>query len=227
MYKKRLIFASFVSMLISYSIAQSLRIEGAYCNDYGKIIITSDTFYYLDRSYSHSNEIKYNDTLAICTWKEVDNKILFVKSKDPYDDIKVSVRDCDKINPDNDSVRISFNMSNIQKDIKIWINYDTTSKLMMDLTNGTNYVVPRTTRCFSFIIEPNSGVKEHTALGEFYGLLYFRSPEIEINSEKDIEISIPNFSMNFFSKYYIRGDYIYIDGNNIFWRGEKYMKIKD
>ena len=213
---KKIYFLLLQSMLFSMSWANDINIKGTYVNDYGKVVITDSMFYFVASDVN----VWENDTLATCTWKKVEENLILVESVDPYKQISVVVDKRNEETVSSDSIKISFDLGQEQKYMKVEVFNEVCNSFK---SNTYDVQVPKSTKLITFAIEPNRGTIDHTSLGEYYGLKYFLSPEIEIdNNFNTVSVSVLNLSLSFFEHYYIRGDYVYIKDGVLHWKGKEY-----
>ena len=203
--------------------ANDIDIKGTYVNDCGRVVITDSMFYYV--AFDVDVNIWENDTLAICTWKKVEDNLILIESVDPYKQISLVVNNRNEKKVSNDSIKISFDLGQEQKYMQVEVFNEFCNSFK---SNTYDVQIPKSTKLFHFVIEPNRGTVDHTALGEYYGLKYFLSPEIEIdNNFNSISVCVSNLLLSFFEQYYIRGDYVYIKDGILHWKGEKFKDWRD
>jgi len=79
---------------------------------------------------------------------------------------------------------------------------------------------------FSFSFQPKYYVESSPA-GQYFGVLCHRYPyEVNLDSEKNIVIKLPNITDILFYQYYIFGEYIQVLHHGIKWRGDYYKKFR-
>lgn len=60
---------------------------------------------------------------------------------------------------------------------------------------------------------------------QYYGLLYLDFPEIKMEGHNYMKVNLPFMNELFFRKYYLYGEYMKIESDNIIsWRGNSYCR---
>ncbi len=211
-----------ISLLYSILLCAN-NLNGEYINDSGcKILISGSTMYYIERQ--DHNPLWYNDTLAICNIKVVNDHFFEISSQYPYVDIICNMKVSSSYTPQKkDSILIEFDYPYDWDDLMLSINIG----LKTYYSNKKSIQIPSSTKRFSFSIEPTLKRPIHTVEGQSYGIVCLAPIPINIEpSTNKIYISLPTLDNHFFEKYYIKSDYAYYDENIIKWKGNIYVKRK-
>ena len=215
-----LLFILFFSQTIH---SQSSYQEECYISDdLERIIIKNDTLY-LVANQPHLR-LFWNDTIAVCKVERLTESLLRVSSFYTTDDMKKDVIVDFNYKPNkSDSIQIEFDMPYDLDNLDIAV-YGEGIKECKRKSNNT-FIISREERFFNFSITP-IGYIPHSVEGSFYGLLYFTSSAIDLNEEIDsVHITIPFINNAFFQRYYIKEDYIYVEGDLCHWKGKVYHKV--
>ena len=196
-------------------------LDGEYLDESGyKIIISDSTMYYIE--YDEHIHQWYNDTLAICNIKIVNDHFFEINSQDPYEELFRNMKIYPSYTPqEKDSILIIFDYP---------YNWD---KLLLSINIGFNTYyykkkcirIPNSTNSFSFSMEPTIKRPIHTVEGQSYGIVCLAPIPIDIEPNKNkIMISLPTLNNHFFEKYYIKNEYVYFDNKVIKWKGNVFEK---
>lgn len=224
------IFSAFVILFFNLLGVYAQQIN-RYKDETGReIMITDSFFYYIEKHPSYP--YWYNDTLAVCTFKRVNNDFLELNSQNPYQTIaseyKVLRSTVEYL--DKDSLEISFQIPYDRGELIISIistnvfpvkNYD-----FIYSQSNNSIIIPRKIKDFTYSIMPDDrNAIVHDVRGMNYGILFIISESITLESDINyIEISIPSLTNSFFEKYYVKGEYARIVGNTIIWKGRTFIK---
>lgn len=211
-----------------YAHGQEKDVSGIYYSDYGtKIEIVGNEFNYIIPQ-THS-PIWYNDTLAKCTFKWIDDNLIELNSTPPniiaLKGLKVVQSSDSTI---NDSIKVSFSFPQLSSNLKISVNTNTFKDFSFTCSKSHREVmIPNNVESISFYIEPER-LKPHTSDGLFYGIVGFDSfQEYQMEKGKNhVLIEIPAIDDSFFERYYIKGCYAKISNGIITWNGDSFKKDK-
>ena len=73
-------------------------------------------------------------------------------------------------------------------------------------------------------IYPDSINNIHTIRGQSFGLQEIRLLTNLDVGKGDVVIKIPTLDNHFFERYFIENEYIYIEENKIYWKGNVYKR---
>ena len=186
--------------------------NGVYHNESGSrmIEIINDTLKLFSCSSSslEEGERSYHP-LAICQITEVNNTFFEINSidwpmqGDAFKDISIT----EEVSGNNAPYEISFEVPNASKPIKFEVRVGTnlysgvTEKGKCTIVLDRNGVNPP--ESFSFSFQPKYYVESSPA-GQYFGVLCHRYPyEVNLDSEKNIVIKLPNITDILFYQYYI------------------------
>ena len=169
---------------------------------------------------------------AICQITEVSNTFFEINSieglikRGVFKDISIT----EEASGNNAPYEISFEVPNAYRPIKFEVRVGTnlysgvTEKGKCTIVLDRNGVNPP--ESFSFSFQPKYYVESSPA-GQYFGVLCHRYPyEVNLDSEKNIVIKLPNITDILFYQYYIFGEYIQVLHHGIKWRGDYYKKFR-
>lgn len=221
------IFCFIFSMLMCCIINISAQnISGQYYkeNSSYKIVIENSHFYYIEKE--EHMPIWFNDTLAICSYEWIDKNFIKINSKNPFE-TAISNMTC-SVSQDstfNDSIKVLFEMP-CEMPLLIDI-YDKESYHSCFKWIKSNKVVklPKSICNFHFDISMEF-LMPHKIDGRFFGVTCLGPfGDIKIDDMKNsIKINIPKLNSSFFEKYYVVDEYVKVESNCIYWKGDKFIK---
>lgn len=203
-------------------------------NSMNKVLITDDRFYYMESEAGWSN-----DTLAVCSWIQIDDQFIEIKLTENYADlpfknmnVSTAVDSCLSA----DSIRFVFSIPYTKSELNIVISGTQKgfSKQVIEMIvyskDKSEFVFPNNWAHIDYIqITPRENKKEHASFGRFYGLseftVYFRKDVITQN----INVCIINIPLHnsYFEKYYIKNcEYVRVHNDTISWKGRTFVKRK-
>lgn len=211
----------FLSVLPFYLMCQAANINGTYVNEFGDKIILSDSEFIYIENQSHF-PVWYNDTLAVCNVKKINSNLFEINSIDNSDiqNKSIEISHFNNYSKD-DSIKISFEIPFPLRCLHLSINTDLG---VYSNTNGENYIyIPRETKQYilSAWKEP---VTTHTVIGQSFGVIRFDSKPLQIDNHGDILLKIPFLDSGFFERYSITGEFFYLKGKKIYWKGSVYKR---
>ena len=223
--KKIVIFSLLFNLIYFFSFGQK-NLMGTYFNESGsKIEVSGYEFNYIE---PHGDTpIWYNDTLAKCTLKWVDDNFIELNSVPSYiiaqQGLKV-VQSLDSTIRDSIKVDFSIPYQRNNLDISVFCNSVKTFNLNYS-KNSRELILPNDTKTITFSISPGIYLTPHSVDGLYYGVLYYSSAEYVIEKRINyILIEIPAIDDTFFEKYYVKGDYAKVSKDSITWKGEVFVK---
>ena len=205
-------------------------LSGNYYNELGMFIkIENNKFTYIIPQ-THS-PIFYSDTLAECTFERVDNNFIEINSVSPLLSLQNELHISQNFETSiDDSIKVVFMAPYYSGSLTISITTDFTFQNLYEFhysKNNNSIMLPKTTTSFLYGFAPqSSSIKTHDVEGAFYGIMCIE-PLLFCNVESGknaISITIPALNNSFFEKYYVKGEYVRIRGNNIIWKGEEFIK---
>ena len=218
-YTVLLFLLCFSQMAYSQSTCQ----EECYTSDnMEKIIIKNDTLYLV--VYQPHLILFWNDTIAVCKVERLAESLLRVSSFYTTDDMEKDVIvDFNYESNKSDSIQIKFDIPFDLYDLDIAVFGEGIKECKRKSNNI--FLISRKERFFNFCIAPKDYLP-HSIEGSFYGLLYYMSSGIDLKEDTDsVYITIPFINNAFFQRYYIKEDYIYIEGDMLHWKGKVYNKV--
>ena len=199
-----------------------------------EIIINDSLFYYIENQHP-SSPIWYNDTLAKCTIKRINDEFMELNSPYPYQLLFSGYNILKRTvgNVGKDSIKICFQMAYDRGPLNIsilsrdsyypfkWKNYDWKFS-----QSNSQITLPKTFESFSYTISPDQKNQViHEVLGINYGILFIQDYDILVEKDVNyIQINIPSLTNSFFEKYYVKKEYARIIGDTIFWKGRTFIK---
>lgn len=217
----------FCFCLYCHAYGQKKDISGIYISDSSpKIEIKGEELIYTE--HSDHLPIWHNDTLAICKIKQVDKHVWEISSLDSFYDIYRTM----EIVPSychlsTDSVKVIFQFPYSLDDLRIKISTDMCF-FSNDGVDSKCVYIPKGTEKIVFFISLEDGSIIHTVYGQSYGVRYLQSFEEHIDPNADcITIKLPLLDNHFFEKYLITREYIYVDGDKLYWKDKDFKKIRE
>jgi hypothetical protein len=213
-------------VLYCYFVYGQRNLTGIYINKWGdKIEIKRNRL-----NYKIADNLEcpffYNDTLAKCVFKWVDDNFIELNSTSPYviacQGLKV-IQSTDSIV--TDSIQVSFSIPS-QNHLKASITTNAFKTYNLNYSkNSRELMLPKGTKSISFSISPDAYFTPHSIDGLYYGVLLFSSIEYSIERKTNhINIEIPAIDDTFFERYYVKGDYAKISNDSITWKGIVFVK---
>lgn len=206
-----------------YLTCQAININGTYINKYGEKIVISDSLFIYIVKQSHL-PIWYNDTLAVCNVKLINSSLLEINSLDNFEEQDKSIEiSYSNTYSKGDSTRICFKCPLPMKELRLSVK---TEFGVFFNTNEENYIyVPRESKQYVFSAwkEP---VTTHTVIGQALGIIRYDSRLFYIHGDGDIQLKIPFLDRQFFERYCVTGEYLYLKRNKMYWKGNIYKKAK-
>lgn len=212
-------------------------ITGKYYHEYanGKyyeeeyLEIADSVFYYIiDQSQRHVI-MYHNDTLAKCTYKNVDDHFIELNS---INDCSGILSTQSNIDMPNDSILIKFTMPYDIGDLCIGIltigdaDINDADIEFMYSEQRQTVTIPNGTTSIIFDIKPEY-LQDFNPNGEYYGRIRFSVVGFFIEQDVNyVEIEIPFIDNSFFEEYCVKGEYARIEKDTITWKGERYKKKK-
>ena len=93
------------------------------------------------------------------------------------------------------------------------------------LNKQTAIKLPKGIKKFGFSVRPEE-IHPHSPDGSFWGVTCF-CPILDFDIGKGtnlIEINLPNINDSFFEQYYVVDEYVRVENNKLYWKGEVYIK---
>lgn len=218
---------------ISSTLCFSKDLSGTYINEYGeRIVIDGDMLFLMAREQTTHSPIWWEkDTLATCLIKRINKSLLEVNSVDVKLLRTWSIESVYEERID-DSIKINFVIPYTRDDLEITVG---AFPQYRDYKNKNHEKTVNIPRCkeIDFEIRPTKEIVEHRP-GISDGRLYFGSFDLPIHDGnipvKDgvnrIDIKLPSMDDLFFSRYYVRDEYIYVKENILHWKGKEFRKRK-
>lgn len=200
--------------------------SGTYvCESGARIEIKGDAFIYTE--HLDHMPIWYNDTLSVCKIKRVDKHVLEISSLDSFYDVYRTMEISSSKNDfKSDSIEVSFQFPYSFNDLNISIS--TGDKNYYNNISRRHVNIPKGTKKITFTIFPQKGGAIHTVYGQSYGVMYLQSFDEDIAPDADsITIKLPLLDNHFFEKYLITREYVYIDGDRLYWKDMNFKRINN
>jgi len=209
----------------------------SYEDEVGFEIVIKDSLFYYIENHHPSYPVWYNDTLAKCIIKRINDEFMELNSPYPYEllfsgynILKQTVENVGK-----DSIKICFQMPYDRGPLNIsiwakdsyypfrWKDYDWEFS-----QSNTQITLPKTFESFSYSISPDQKNQViHEMLGINYGILFIKDYEIHVEKDVNyIQINIPSLTNSFFEKYYVNKEYVRTVGDTIIWKGRTFIKTR-
>jgi hypothetical protein len=206
----------------------------SYKDECGFEIIIKDSLFYYIENHHPSCPIWYNDTLAKCTIKRINDEFMELNSPYPYQQLlsgynilkqtvenvgKDSIKICFQMPYDRGPLSISISLRDFYYPFK-WKNYDWEFS-----QSNSPIILPKTFESFSYSISPvQRNQVIHEVLGINYGILFIQDNDILVEKDVNyIQINIPSLTNSFFEKYYVNKEYVRIIGDTIIWKGRTFI----
>ena len=225
--RRKLLFVIFLINLLGINAQQIKR----YKNELGyKIEIADSIFYYIENHGTYP--YWYNDTLAMCSIKQINNEFIELNSLNPIEAIKpgYNISEESIFNNNIDSIEICFQIPYDRGILNISIFLENTFPVKIyefPFNQSNNRIrIPMTAKEFTYSIMPDEeNAVIHNSWGMNYGVLFISSGIILLGENTNrVNISIPSLTNSFFEKYYLKGDYARIIGDTIIWKGCTFVK---
>lgn len=222
------IFYLILVLIAHCFICQAININGTYINEYGnKIIISGNKFIYIEKQPPTHNTWE-NDTLAVCEIKKIRNNVLEINSLNVFDMLyKTLELDYSHTYSKKDSTKIVVECPYNKSRLNIIISIEDSFPFKFyHNSRFCDYIyIPKNTKQFMLDIYPDSINNIHTIRGQSFGLQEIRLLTNLDVGEGDVVIKIPILDNHFFERYFIENEYIYIEENKIYWKGNVYKKV--
>lgn len=214
-----------LNLIVLNSFGQK-KISGVYLNNYGdKIEVIGSEFNYI--AFQPGSPIFYNDTLAKCSFRWIDDEFIELNSVSPYIIANKGLKFIQSTDSlIKDSIEITFLIPYQRSDLDVSVNTNTfkTFNLNYSLLNNS-LILPKNIDSLSFSISPGVYLTPHSPDGVYYGILYYLSGEYEIDKNiNKIKVVIPAMNNSFFEKYYVKGEYAKVIHDSITWKGDVFIK---
>lgn len=221
-----------ICLLLCWSVnllaqAQGKDISGEYIHKkYGtKIEIDGHNFRLIEPHVYPA--VWHNDTLAKCTFKWADKHFIEINSKSPVTTALSEMSITESADSSlNDSIAIKFNIPHQgMLLIDVSDNNFKNHRFKYSLNKQTAIKLPKGIKKFGFSVGPEE-IHPHTPDGSFWGVTCF-CPILDFDIEKGtnlIEINLPTINDSFFEQYYVVDEYVRVENNKLYWKGEVYIK---
>jgi len=225
---RKIIEISLLFSLVHFFSFGQKDLSGNYFNKSGtKIVIKGNELNYIELHVY--TPVWYNDTLAKCTFKWIDDNFIELNSIQPYIIVQQGLKVVQSFDLTNkDSIVISFLIPFQRNNLDISVFTNALKSFDLNYSkDNRELMLPNDTKSMTFTISPGIYLTPHSPDGLYYGVLYYSSAEYVIEKNVNhISIEVPAVDDTFFEKYYVKGDYTKVSKDTIIWKGEVFVKKK-